>query len=256
MAIRVALKKFSERLRRQIELLFQRRPSRHVFSPSSFKRREFLVVLLILMLGLSSQFFNVYATSQTVSSDSSTSQLRHATLWHRSLVGSTVSTLLPSPDQVEKTKENLVPVPVPPSLISPFPYVSPSPSPSPSSINISLSLYMNNPNITQSEILKDIDWPSMEPGEERNSSVIYFRNEGDLPFTMSFSAANWVFLDSSNDSLSQNCSRYFALSWNYDASPLVVNEVRPVIFTLVVSSNIKDVVDFSFDIVITIASSN
>jgi hypothetical protein len=259
MAIKVALKTFLERLRRQIELLFWRRPSKRLFSPTSFLRRDLLVLLLILMLGLSSQFFSVYASSQTVSSDSSTSQLPSATLWHRNLAGSTISTRLPSPNQVEKPNENVVPVPpraLPPSFISPFPYISPSPSPSPSSMNISLSLYKNSSNNNQSEILKDIDWPSMEPGEERNSSVIYFRNEGDLPFTMSFSTANWVFLDSSNDSLPQNCSGYFALSWNYDTSPLAVNEVRPVVFTLAVSSNIKDVVDFSFDIVITITSSN
>ena len=94
----------------------------------------------------------------------------------------------------------------------------------------------------------------MAPGEERNSSVVYFRNEGDLPFTMSFSTDNWVILDSSNSSLSQNYSIYFTLSWNYYNSPLAVNEVRPVIFTLAVSSDIKDVVDFSFDIVITATS--
>ena len=132
MVAKVRLKTYLERFRGQVELLFRRRPSKREFSSPAFLARDLLVVFLILMLGLSSQFFNVYATSQTVSSDSSTSQLRHATLWHRSLVGSTVSTLLPSPDQVEK-KGNVVPVPVPPSLISPFPYVSPSPSPCPSS---------------------------------------------------------------------------------------------------------------------------
>jgi hypothetical protein len=123
-------------------------------------------------------------------------------------------------------------------------------------MNLSLGLYKNDPDNNQSEILLDIDWSSMTPGEERNSSVIYFRNEGELPFTMSFSTANWVFLDSSNNDLSQNYSSSFALSWNYDNSPLAVNEVRPVVFTLAVSSDIKDVVDFSFDIIITITSSN
>jgi hypothetical protein len=104
--------------------------------------------------------------------------------------------------------------------------------------------------------LLDVDLSSITPGQERNSSVIYFRNEGDLPFTMSFSTANWVFLDSSNNNLSQNYSRYFTLRWNYDNYPLALNEVRPVIFTLVVSSNTKDVVDFSFDVVLTITSSD
>jgi hypothetical protein len=104
--------------------------------------------------------------------------------------------------------------------------------------------------------LLDVDLSSITPGQERNSSVIYFRNEGDLPFTMSFSTANWVFLDSSNNNLSQNYSRYFTLRWNYDNYPLALNEVRPVVFTLAVSSNTKDVVDFSFDVVLTITSSN
>ena len=101
-----------------------------------------------------------------------------------------------------------------------------------------------------------MDWSSIEPGQERNSPVIYFRNDGELPFTMSFSTANWVFLDSSGDSLPQSYSSYFALSWDYDASPLAINEVRTVVFTLAVSSDIKDVVGFSFDIVITIVSAN
>jgi len=259
MAKKVALKRLLERLKRLIDLLFRRRPSKRVFSLDSFLRRDLLVVFLILMLGLSSQFFSGYASSQTVSSNSSTSLPAPVTLWHRNLISSTVSTLLDRSNQVEKPNENVVSVPsAPPSFISPVPYFSPSPSPSPSpsSMNLSLGLYKNNPNNNQSEILLGIDWSSMAPGEERNSSLIYFRNEGDLPFTMSFSTANWVFLDSSNNSLSQNYSSNFALRWNYDNSPLALNEVRPVVFTLAVSSNIKDVVDFSFDIVVTITSSN
>ena len=272
---KAALKRLVERLKRLIDLLFRRWPSKRVFSPDSLLRRDLLVIFLILMLGLSSKFFSGYALSQTVSSDSSTPHPLPVTLWHRNPISSPDSILLVRSDQVEKPNENVVSVPpATPSFISPSPHVSPSPSPSPTqtslpspspspspsptqtSMNLSLGLYKNNPNSNQSEILLDIDWSSMAPGEERNSSVIYFRNEGDLPFTMSFSTANWVFLDSSNNNLSQNYSRYFTLRWNYDNSPLAVNEVRPVIFTLAVSSNTKDVVNFSFDVVLTITSSN
>jgi hypothetical protein len=267
MATPVVLKRLLKKL---MDLLFRRRPSKRVFSPDSLLRRDLLMVFLIFMLGLSSQFFSGYALSQTVSSYSSTSQ--PTTTWHRNLISSTVSTLLARSDQVEKPNENALPVsPVHPSFNSPFPYVSPSSSPtptlsppspspspshSPSSMNLSLGIYKNNPNNNQKEILLDVDLSSITPGQERNSSVIYFKNEGDLPFTMSFSTANWLFLDSSNNNLSQNYSRYFTLRWNYDNSPLAVDEVRPVIFTLAVSSNTKDVVDFSFDVVLTITSSN
>lgn len=275
MAKKVALKRLLERLKRLIDLLFRRWSSKRVFSLNSLPRRDLLVIFLILMLGLSSQLFSGYASSQTGSSYLSTSYPQPATLWHRNFIISPDSTLLPGSDQVEKPNENISSVPpAPPSFISPFPYVSPSPSPSPtptsssspslspspspspSSMNLSLGLYKNDPNNNQSEIMLDIDWLSMAPGEEQNSSVIYFRNEGALPFTMSFSTANWFFLDSSNNSLSQNYSSNFALRWNYDNSPLAVNEVRPVVFTLAVSSNIKEVVDFSFDTVITVTSSN
>ena len=206
------------------------------------------------MLAVSSQFFSGYASSQTVLNNSSASQSLPIVLWHTNPAGSILSAMS---GQVEKPNENVVSIPtVPPSFISPTPTSLPSPSALPSSTNISLGLYKNNPKNNQSEILLDIDWSSMTPGEERNSSVIYYMNEGDSPFTISFSTANWVFLDSSSNNLPQNYSSNFALRWDYDNSPLVVNEVRPVVFTLAVSSNIKDVVEFSFDIVTTATSPN
>ena len=55
-----------------------------------------------------------------------------------------------------------------------------------------------------------------------------------------------------NISLSQEIyQRYFTLTWNYDNSTIAVNEVKPVIFTLSISSNITDVATFSFDIIVT-----
>jgi hypothetical protein len=228
-----------------------------------------MVLFIILMLAVSSQFFSGSALSQAVSSHSPAAHSLPITLWQRSPTGPAVSILPALSDQVEKPNENIMSIPtIPPYYVSPSPDVFPSSSPLPtptsspsfsdlpSSMNISLGIYKNNPDNNQSEILLDIDWSSMAPGEERNSSVVYFSNEGDLPFTMSFWTDNWVFLDSSKNSLSQNYSSNFALSWNYNNSPLAISEVRPVIFTLAVSSDIKDVVDFSFNIVITATSSS
>ena len=259
MTKKAELKRLLESLKRLIDLIFQRwrtRGSKRIFSLDSFLRRDLLVVFLILVLAVSSQFFSGYASSQTVLNNSSAPQSLPIVLWNTNPAGSILSAM---PGQVEKPNENVVSTPTnPPSFISPTPTSLPSPSALPSSTNISLGLYKNNPNKNnnQSEILLDIDWSSMTPGEERNSSLIYYRNEGDSPFTMSFSTANWVFLDSSSNNLSQNYRSHFALRWDYDNSPLVVNEVRPVVFTLAVSSNIKDVVEFSFDIVTTATSSN
>ena len=263
MAKIVALKRLLQMLKRLIGIFIRRVPSKRVFSLDSILRRDFLVVFLILILAASSQIFSGSASSHTVSGLAPASHPLPTTIWQRSPTGSAVSISPALPDQVEKPNENIAPTPTPPTYsVSPSPDALPFPSPlptptsSPSMTIITLGLYGNNPFNNQSAILLDIDWSSLTPGEEQNSSVIYFRNEGDLPFTMSFSIDNWVFLDSSNNDLSQNYSSSFALSWNYNNSPLAVNEVRPVVFTLAVSSDIKDVVDFSFDIVITITSSN
>jgi hypothetical protein len=120
--------------------------------------------------------------------------------------------------------------------------------------NPELGVYRYDPSKSPSQTLQMIDWTAdglLEPGQARNSPTIFFRNEGQMPGNLLFSTSNWVLKGLQNNSLSQEYQRYFTLTWNYDNSTINVAEIRPVIFTLSISSNIRDVVTFSFDIIVT-----
>ena len=120
--------------------------------------------------------------------------------------------------------------------------------------NPELGVYRFDPSKSPSQTLQVIDWAAdglLEPEQARNSPTVYFRNEGQMSRNLLFSTSNWIFKGMQNNSLSQECQRYFTLTWNYDNSTIAVNEVKPVIFTLSISLNITDVTTFSFDIIIT-----
>jgi len=120
--------------------------------------------------------------------------------------------------------------------------------------NPELGVYRYDPSKSPSQTLQVIDWTAdglLEPGQARNSPTIYFRNEGQMSRNLLLSTSNWIFKGMQNNSLSQEYQRYFTLTWNYDNSTIAVNEIKPVIFTLSVSSNITDVTNFSFDIIVT-----
>jgi hypothetical protein len=120
--------------------------------------------------------------------------------------------------------------------------------------NPELGVYRYDPSKSPSQTLQMIDWTAdglLEPGQARNSPTIFFRNEGQMSRNLLFSASNWVLKGLQNNSLSQEYQRYFTLTWNYDNSTIDVAEIRPVIFTLSISSNIRDVATFSFDITVT-----
>ncbi|MBT0159210.1 hypothetical protein G4O51_04415 [Candidatus Bathyarchaeota archaeon A05DMB-2] len=116
-----------------------------------------------------------------------------------------------------------------------------------------MSLYRSNP-VESQQVLQNIDWGQIVAGEEKKSPTIYCRNEGNVPLTMSFSPSDWVFNDSSGNSLPQTYSQYFSLTWNYDNTKINPNEVREVIFSLAVSTDLKDVASFSFNLVVTMTS--
>ena len=122
--------------------------------------------------------------------------------------------------------------------------------------NPELGVYRFDPSKSPSQTLQVIDWTAdglLEPGQARNSPPVYFRNEGQMSGNLLLSTSNWIFKGMQNNSLSQEIyQRYFTLTWNYDNSTIAVNEVKPVIFTLSISSNITDVTTFSFDIIVTI----
>jgi hypothetical protein len=167
-----------------------------------------------------------------------------------------------SPSQPMDTRSIDRPTSPPPILPTPTPTepngntitVTPSPSPTakPGS-TLKLNLYRTYPTQSQ-QVLRNIDWSMIVPGQKRNSPTVYFRNEGNVPLTMYFAPSDWVFKDSSGNALPQNCSNYFTLTWNYNNSPLEVNEVRAITFTLAVSPDLADVATFSFNLVVTITS--
>lgn len=89
-------------------------------------------------------------------------------------------------------------------------------------------------------VLSSIDWGILEPGESKNLTY-YVRNEGNSAVTISLLTENWNPL---------NAAEYIDLNWNYEGQSIVPEGVIEVTFTLVVSSSVEGITDFSFDIVI------
>jgi hypothetical protein len=89
--------------------------------------------------------------------------------------------------------------------------------------------------------LSTIDWGNCEP----NSTVVRtidVNNTGNVPEVLSLSLSNW------NPSVAPT---YIHLSWNYDGTPLSVNEVRAISLSLKIDSDIAGITSFSFDVTIT-----
>ncbi len=120
---------------------------------------------------------------------------------------------------------------------------------------LKVGVYSPDASGNQSRTLAAIDWSAggpISPGETRDSSKVYFTNEGTVPVILYLSPKNWVFGDSQGNALDQNYSRYFTLTWDYDNSEIAANETRPVTLSLTVSPWIANVVTFSFDLIVTI----
>jgi len=122
---------------------------------------------------------------------------------------------------------------------------------------VEIGVYGIDPSGGQLNASGPIDWSvdgPILPGQGRNSSRVYLRNEGNVPVTLQLSSQNWFFENYLGDDLNATYQQYFSLTWDYDNSPLQVNQVKPVIFTLTVSPEIVDVATFSFDITIIVDS--
>jgi len=89
--------------------------------------------------------------------------------------------------------------------------------------------------------VSSINWSLVEPGSLNNATV-YIRNEGNAPVTLSLKTENWNPISASNN---------LTLNWNYAGQNISPNEAVQVKLTLVVSSSIKGITNFSFDIIIT-----
>jgi hypothetical protein len=95
-------------------------------------------------------------------------------------------------------------------------------------------------DIECSRNVTSIDWGILEPGAIANVTI-YIKNEGNTPVMLNMTINNWDPIES---------SQYVNLSWNREGYVLNPKSVVPAILTLSVSSNITNVTNFSFDIII------
>jgi len=105
---------------------------------------------------------------------------------------------------------------------------------------IGVSLYRNS-NCTTS--LSSIPWGLIGPGET-NHFIMYAKNEGDynIYLTLDVNESSWSPPEASN---------YLVLSWDYDNSTLIPNDVEEITLNLYCDPSVTGINDFSFDIIIT-----
>jgi hypothetical protein len=102
---------------------------------------------------------------------------------------------------------------------------------------VGVGIYWNSGCTNQTS---SISWGILDPGSKKTVNV-YVRNEGNTVVTLSKTTQNWVPTTASN---------YMSLNWNYANQTLSVNQVVQVSLTLVVSSTVTGIRNFSFDIMI------
>ena len=89
--------------------------------------------------------------------------------------------------------------------------------------------------------LTSIDWGSVYPGESV-SRVIYVKNTGNAPVTLSMAASGW------NPSVAEG---QLVVSWDRESTSLSAGQPVAASLTLKVSSTVHDVSVFSVNVVIT-----
>ena len=111
---------------------------------------------------------------------------------------------LPNQQEPSQSSEPTSPIIVTPST----PVTSTQPNLTP---NPKLSAYSVDPLTNRFQPLTAIDWSDegpLLPGLSRNSSRVYFRNEGDMPVTLYLSTSGWIFEDSAGRVLPQDYNQY------------------------------------------------
>ena len=105
---------------------------------------------------------------------------------------------------------------------------------------IGVSLY-NNSECTIP--LSSINWGLMEPGETKRYPV-YAKNEGnyDIYLTLDVDDDSWI---------PPEASDYLVLSWDYDNSTIIPNDVVEITLDLYCDPSVTGIDTFSFDIIIT-----
>ena len=88
--------------------------------------------------------------------------------------------------------------------------------------------------------LPSMDWGILEAGSSKNRTI-YVKNEGNSPLTLLLSTANWT---------PSSAVNYITLTWDYNGQPLDPNQFIKVVLMLVISSDIRGISSFTFDITI------
>jgi len=111
----------------------------------------------------------------------------------------------------------------------------PSPPPEP---DIEIDVYSDS-GCTQ--FVSNVDWGEILAGSTI-TRIVYVKNNGDYEVALGLSTENWSPVEAMAD---------ITLDWDYDGTFIEVGEVRQVIFSLSIDSDIGGISSFSFDIVIT-----
>jgi len=97
-------------------------------------------------------------------------------------------------------------------------------------------------DVTGTRVVKEISWGELKPGQTGNFTA-YLKNEGNMPLyaEITWNETSWK---------PANASQFFSISWNFGSNPLSPNRARKIMIQLHVGSNIHDITEFSFDVVI------
>ena len=87
----------------------------------------------------------------------------------------------------------------------------------------------------------NIDWGTLPPGNSTNR-IVYVKNTGTVPVTLSLSTTNWT---------PSNANNYLTLSWDRTNYVLNAGSSIQATLTLTASSGAGSLTSFSFNVVIT-----
>jgi hypothetical protein len=107
---------------------------------------------------------------------------------------------------------------------------------------VNLDVYADSAGTTP---LTSVDWGLLYPSDTITQEL-YIRNAGNQATTLQLETANW--------SPSQ-ASEYLTLNWDYGNELVQPDETIRVTLSLTLASDIQDIQDFSFDIVLTMLAS-
>jgi hypothetical protein len=107
---------------------------------------------------------------------------------------------------------------------------------------VNLGVYADSAGTTP---LTRVEWGLLYPGDVI-AQELYIRNAGNQATTLQLETANW--------SPSQ-ASAYLTLSWDYGNELVQPDETIRVTLSLTLASDVQDIQDFSFDIVLTMIES-